>query len=230
MPDEMISASWKSAKVFVPGLPESPVKFNEVPEGTKKHPVIIFLHGCGGINKPSVLWGKVLSKLGYIVVLPNSYAIPGRKVFCDIKNKKTVGGAMGVEIKTLRANEVRVAKNEIIKMSWADDESIFLMGHSEGASGVVFTRDLDFRAIVASGYKCGKKNRRGKLPIRVDTQTPILFIYYKNDPWFDYDNCKEFVKTRDNVHVIELEGNTHQTSTNQIAREAVAKFLSKNKK
>ena len=53
MPDEMISDSWKSAKVYVPGLSESPVKFNEVPEGTKKHPVVIFLHECGGLNKPT---------------------------------------------------------------------------------------------------------------------------------------------------------------------------------
>lgn len=230
MPDEMISDSWKSAKVYVPGLSESPIKFNEVPEGIKKHPVVIFLHGCGGLNKPSLRWGKILSELGYIAVLPDSYAIPGRKVYCDIKNKKTPGGGKGVEIKTLRANEVRVTKNEVIKMSWADDKNIFLMGHSEGGSGVAFTRDRVFRAIVSSGFKCGKYHPiRGKLPIRVHPKTPILFIYYKNDPWFNYDNCKDFVKTRNSARVVELEGSAHETSSNQIARDSVAEFFSKHK-
>ena len=32
MPDQMISNSWKSAKVYVPGLSGSPVKFNKVPK------------------------------------------------------------------------------------------------------------------------------------------------------------------------------------------------------
>ena len=230
MPDQMISHTWKSAKVYVPGLSESPVKFNEVPQDTKKHPVVIFLHGCGGLNKPSLRWGKILSELGYIAVLPDSYAIPGRKIYCDIKNKKTPGGGKGVEVKTLRANEVRVTKNEVIKMSWADDKNIFLMGHSEGGSGVAFTRDRVFRAIVSSGFKCGKYHPiRGKLPIRVHPKTPILFIYYKNDPWFNYDNCKDFVKTRNSARVVELEGSEHETSSNQIARDSVAEFISKHK-
>ena len=230
MPDQMISHTWKSAKVYVPGLSESPVKFNEVPQDTKKHPVVIFLHGCGGLNKPSLRWGKILSELGYIAVLPDSYAIPGRKIYCDIKNKKTPGGGKGVEVKTLRANEARVAKNKILKMSWADRNNLFLMGHSEGGSGVVFMRGLSFKAVVSSGFKCGKYHpTHGRLPIRLSAKVPVLFIYYKNDPWFNYDNCKDFVKTRDNARVVELEGSTHETSSNQIARDAVAEFFSKNK-
>ena len=54
--------------MFVPGLSESEVKFNEVPKETKKHPVVIFMHGCGGINESTLRWGKFLSELGYIAV------------------------------------------------------------------------------------------------------------------------------------------------------------------
>ena len=36
----------------------------------------------------TLLRHQFLSELGYIAVLPDSYAIPGRKVYCDIKNKK----------------------------------------------------------------------------------------------------------------------------------------------
>ena len=228
MPDQMISDSWKSAKVYVPGLSSSPVKFNEVPKDTKKQPVVIFLHGCGGLNKPSLGWGKILSELGYIAVLPDSYAIPGRKLYCDIKNKKALGGRKGVGVKTLRANEIRVTKNAVLKMGWADKKNLFLMGHSEGGAGVAFSRAFEIKAVVSSGFKCGKYHPvRGKLPIRVNDQTPILFIYYKKDPWFNYDNCKDFVKTRNNASIVELEGSKHETSSNQIAQDAVKEFFSK---
>jgi dienelactone hydrolase len=230
MPDQMISESWKSAKIYIPGLSGLPIKFNEVPEDTKKYPVVIFLHGCGGINKDSLRWGRFLSKLGYITVLPDSFAIPGRKKNCDSVKKIRSINKTPTQIKNLRANEARVAKNKILKMSWADRNNLFLMGHSEGGSGVVFMRGLSFKAVVSSGFKCGKYHpTHGRLPIRLSAKVPVLFIYYKNDPWFDQDNCKDFVKTRNNVKVIELEGDKHGTSSNQIARDAVAEFFSKNK-
>ncbi len=155
--------------------------------------------------------------MGYIAVLPDSLAIPGRKVNCDSKNKITNSGRVrGSGMKNLWANEIRVTKDVVLKISWADDKNLFLMGHSEGGAGVAFTKAFNFRAVVSSGFKCGKY-WRGKLPIRVNAQTPILFIYYKNDPWFNYDNCKDFVKTRNNARAVELEGDIHETASNQIA-------------
>ena len=229
MPDQMISDTWKSAKVFVPGLSESEVKFNEVPKETKKHPVVIFMHGCGGINESTLRWGKFLSELGYIAVFPNSYAISGREKYCDTKNQITnAGNANGIAVKNLRANEIRVTKHAVLKTNWADDKNLFLMGHSEGGAGVAFSRGSGFRAVVSSGFKCGKPHPvKRKLPIRVSQQTPILFIYYKNDPWFDYDNCKGFVKKRNNATLLELKGSKHETSSNKIARDAVEEFFAK---
>ena len=125
MPDQMISDTWKSAKVFVPDLSGSHVKFNEVPKETKKHPVVIFMHGCGGLNKSSLHWGKFLSELGYIAVLPDSYAISGREKYCDTKNQITnAGNANGIAVKNLRANEIRVTKDAVLKTNWADDKNL----------------------------------------------------------------------------------------------------------
>ena len=157
MPDQMISNSWKSAKVFVPGSSGLPLKFNEVPKDTKKHPVVIFLHGCAGLKKGSLRWGKILSELGYIAVFPNSYAIPGRVIYCDpIKNQTNAGNANGKAVKTLRANESRITTDAVLKTNWADATNLFLMGHSEGGAGVAFSRAHAFRAVVSSGFKCGK--------------------------------------------------------------------------
>lgn len=231
MPNEMIIESWKSAKVVVPGLTGSPIKLNEVPEDTKAHPIVIFLHGCNGINQDSIRWGEALRKLGYIAILLDSFAIPGRQSNCDGENKIRDAGGKAVEVKTLRANETRVAREKIRTLHWADDSNIFLMGHSEGGAGVVFTRATGFRAVISSGFKCGYYHPKTKrLPIRVDAKIPILFLYYKEDPWFDTDNCKNFIKTRNNVRVIELEGNNHETSSNDIARHEVAEFLRKNRR
>ena len=134
----------------------------------------------------------------------------------------------GRAVKNLRANEIRVTKHAVLKTNWADDKNLFLMGHSEGGAGVSFSRESGFRAVVSSGFKCGKPHPvKKKLPIRVSQQTPILFIYYKNDPWFDYDNCKGFVKTRNNAALLELKGSKHETSSNKIARDAVEEFFAK---
>ena len=60
---------------------------------------------------------------------------------------------------------------------------------------------------------------------QLEWKGPILFIYYNNDPWFDYDNCKGFVKKRNNATLLELKGSKHETSSNKIARDAVESFL-----
>ena len=186
------------------------------------------MHRCSVLKKSDLRWGKILSELGYIAVLPNSYAIPGKTVYFDIEKKKTSKDGSDIKVKTLRTNEVRVTKDAVLKTNWAYVKNLFLMGHSEGGAVVAFTPASDFRAVVSSGFKCGKPHPvKRKLTIRVNKKIPILFIYYKSDPWFDYHNCKDYVKTRKNAALLDLKGSKHETSSNQIARNAVEKFLAK---
>ncbi len=56
----------------------------------KKYPVVIYLHGCGGITSSNdTRWGKFLSEMGFVVILPDSLARPGRISNCDTSAKKT---------------------------------------------------------------------------------------------------------------------------------------------
>ena len=62
-----------------------------------------------------------------------------------------------------------------------------------------------------------------------EQSSPYFIHLLQKRPIFDYDNCKDFVKTRNNARVVELEGSGHDTSSSQIAQDAVAEFLSKHK-
>lgn len=85
-----VAMSWEKAQVFVPGM-----FFKTTPNkvtGNKPMPVVIYLHGCTGIDpNHDVRWGEFIKGLGYIAVLPDSMARPGRKPNCDPRTKR--GGA-----------------------------------------------------------------------------------------------------------------------------------------
>jgi dienelactone hydrolase len=40
------------------------------------------LHGCAGIGEHEKKWAQNLKSEGFIVVLPNSFAIPNREINC----------------------------------------------------------------------------------------------------------------------------------------------------
>ena len=83
---EGVAMSWEKAQVFVPGMFFKTTP-NEV-TGNKPLPVVIYLHGCTGIDpNHDVRWGEFIKGLGYIAVLPDSMARPGRKPQLRSKNK-----------------------------------------------------------------------------------------------------------------------------------------------
>ena len=78
--------TWEKADVFVPGrfLTTTPNKVKV----DKPLPVVIYLHGCTGIADHDKRWGGFIKGLGYIAVLPDSMARPGRIPNCDPKKKR----------------------------------------------------------------------------------------------------------------------------------------------
>lgn len=126
---ENLRYSWLKAVVFEPEsvFPKS-IEFLGQPS---KYPLLVYLHGCGGLNDDSREWGRTLKNFGFIVVQPDSLAIPGRKSNCDPKSQR--GGLIpGFDATRLRDEELRQARDELHKLAWLDKKKIFLMGHSEG--------------------------------------------------------------------------------------------------
>ena len=125
-----IEKSWEDALVFLPGkfFSTSTSKVNL----DKKYPVVIYLHGCAGITPSHDYgWAKEITKHGFIVVMPDSFAIPKRPSNCD---PTTTARGFFPNANLIRIIEIAYVYQQLAKTSWADMKNIFLMGFSEGGS------------------------------------------------------------------------------------------------
>jgi len=75
-----VSKAWEGAQVYVPSNFLTK-KVDDV-KVDKSLPVVILLHGCGGIGDHEKKWAQNLKSEGFIVVLPDSFAIPNREINC----------------------------------------------------------------------------------------------------------------------------------------------------
>jgi poly(3-hydroxybutyrate) depolymerase len=147
--DEGVGKSWEKAEVFVPGR-----LFTSVPSKVsveKPLPVVVYMHGCTGISAHDSQWGTFIKELGFIAVLPDSMARPGRKWNCNPVMKR--GGSFP-QAHAMRQEEISYVLKQIKMSLWADTKNIFLMGHSEGGTAVARNRLDGFRGIIISGWAC----------------------------------------------------------------------------
>lgn len=140
-------------------------------------PVVIFLHGCGGIDEHERRWSEYLKSQGFIVVLPDSQAIPGRSKNCDATTHTTNMGK--IPVRELRPAEAKYAMARVREQTWADQDNIFLMGHSEGGMGAYLTPELGFKGVIVSGFICSISGG-----LRAQSATPVLANNWELDPWF----------------------------------------------
>ena len=90
-----VSKAWDSAVVYVPSnfLPKRVIDV----KADAPQPVVILLHGCGGIDVHDRRWAENLKSQGFIVVMPDSLAIPGRSKNCDSTTHTTNMGKIPVQ-------------------------------------------------------------------------------------------------------------------------------------
>jgi hypothetical protein len=223
-----VALTWEKAMVFVPGS-----LFTKTPNKVtvnKPLPVVIFLHGCTGIDpNGDVGWGGFIKELGYIAVLPDSMARPGRKPNCDPKKKR--GGAFP-QANSMRMQELRYALEQVKKSAWADTNNIFLMGHSEGAQAAARNKLPNFRGIIISGWTCTDTARPGFDGIFAPLDTPILTLEWDHDAWREgtpqQGSCANKFGERKNARQVLFSGTQHNTYTQREARDAVAQFFKDN--
>ncbi len=216
--DAEVMQTWRQAKVFLPNSRTNPHRMDGLAvDGT--HPVVLFLHGCSGIDNNSLAWGEFLSGEGVVAVLLDSFALPGRTAFCD-RQTKTRLEAHDAAILDLRAREIRFARRQMQTASWADNRQIFLMGHDEGGRVVTGVFAIPFSGVIATGYKCVRDTR-------VVARVPMLFVNHADDPWFPgaKSSCGRIVQARENAREVLLDGAGHESSGSEVARSAVAAFL-----
>lgn len=146
------------------------------PPGDGPHPVIIYLHDCGGLppevktsefgaqgslaaTSREAFWAQRLTSFGYAVVLVDSYGSRGTKDTCA---NPTYDAA--------RVADAYGALAYVAKQSWADPQRIGLLGFQTGdvwripapADATAFIAGPEqFKAAVAFVYSplCGLKSR-----------------------------------------------------------------------
>jgi hypothetical protein len=219
--DPGIEKSWDDAVVYVP---ESifPKKIKNI-KLDRKYPVVVYLHGCAGIQPyHDRQWGQYIAKSGFIVVLPDSFARPKRVSNCDPNNHSlTYRFPMVVPF---REQEIAYAMLELKKLSWVDVDNIFFMGHSEGAEVLARTQIKGMRGIVLSGGFCSSG-------ILFEQGIKSLSISYSIDPWFGQSKSRcSNGRVDGSLTTVELSGSGHNTYDEIKARDAVSMFLKQNLK
>ncbi len=221
-PVPTVAASWEHAYVFVPGKrhavhPDS-VAIDQ------PYPVVLYMHGCAGVTSlHDRRWARFLRGLGYIVVLPDSFARPDRKPNCDPWNH--TGGAFP-EAHDMRLEEIDYAAERLHRSPWADRRNIFLMGHSEGGQAAVLSYPEGFRGIILSGTYVYSDDPQSDI-ILAPSNTPILSLVWDHDMWSGQSlspQANSFVRHPDSRIVI-FPGSGHETYGEPEARAAVEEFL-----
>jgi dienelactone hydrolase len=223
-----VAITWEKAEVFVPGsfFKTSPDKVVVA----KPLPVVIYLHGATGIDSEhDVRWASFIKDLGYIAVLPDSMARPGRKPNYDTRTKR--GGGFP-PANAMRVEEIRYALAQVKRSPWADVNNVFLMGHSEGGQAAARNRLPDFRGIIISGWTCTDSARPGFDGIFAPLETPILTLAWDHDALREgtpqQGSCASKFGERKKARQVLFSGTQHGTYSQREARDAVAQFLKEN--
>jgi dienelactone hydrolase len=183
-----VSVTWDHAVKYVPSK-QSP-------------PVVIFLHGCAGITPENRNWGRIMRGAGFMVIMPDSFARPGRISGCDPRTFGYDANSWSM-ISRKRVEEMRYALAMVHEMH---PPKIIVMGHSEGAVVLQNLIEVEADAYIPSGTSCKQLH----LP-----EKPLLILRFSSDPWERVqgpDKCGDRPSTRINTTLHLLPGQGHDPS------------------
>jgi dienelactone hydrolase len=156
------------------------------PDGDGPYPVVIALHGCGGLGGHSepVLpryrdWAEQLLKEGNAVLLPDSYGSRELGPQCRVKERRVLA-------RRERVADIMAARHWLAQQPWVAHDRISLIGWANGASALLWavrpqlpslSAEPDFRSAVAFYPDCRISSGLG-WSARVPT---LLLIGAKDD-------------------------------------------------
>ena len=233
-----VEKSWENAVIYLPNtvFPKRP---KDLEKSDLKYPVVLYLHGCFGISyRHDNVWAKIINDIGFAVVIPDSFARPGRKSNCSYEAKRQVAGF--IQAPRYRAQEIALAVEKLKQLDWVDQNRVFIMGHSEGGQATAKSPYDYFKGAIISGWTCTVAGHPEQDGIDIPKETPILVIVTRNDEWLTHPalnvewdgkrNCAYRGDNHKKLTYFELPGTSHTTLDFQEFREAVKDFLIKNSK
>ena len=167
------------------------------PEGNGPFPVVIALHGCGGLSGQGEAvapryreWAEQLLNAGYAVLWPDSFASREVGPQCREKERKVLA-------RRERVADVSASHKWLLAQSWVARDRISLIGWAHGASTVLWAvrpqlaargKEPDFRSAIAFYPECRISARTGW-----SARVPTLLLIGASDDVAAPSLCKQMV-------------------------------------
>jgi len=167
------------------------------PDGDGPFPVVIALHGCGGLAGPSEAvqaryreWAEQLLKAGNAVLLPDSYASRELGPQCRVKEHRILA-------RRERVADIMASREWLVQQPWAARDRISLMGWANGASALLWavrpqlpSRNIepDFRSAIAFYPNCRISSGLGW-----SARVPTLLLIGAKDDVSSPPACRQMV-------------------------------------
>ena len=167
------------------------------PEGSGPFPVVIALHGCGGLAGRSEPvqpryrdWAEQLLRRGKAVLLPDSYGSRELGPQCRAKEHKILA-------RRERVADIMASRQWLVQQPWAARDRISLLGWANGASALLWavrpqlsSRNVepDFRSAVAFYPDCRISSGLGW-----SARVPTLLLIGAKDDVSSPPACRQMV-------------------------------------
>jgi dienelactone hydrolase len=167
------------------------------PDGDGPFPVVIALHGCGGLAGHSEPvqpryreWAELLLKAGNAVLLPDSYASRELGPQCRVKERRILA-------RRERVADIMASREWLVEQPWAARDRISLMGWANGASALLWavrpqlpSRNIehDFRSAIAFYPNCRISSGLGW-----SARVPTLLLIGAKDDVSSPPACRQMV-------------------------------------
>jgi dienelactone hydrolase len=209
-----LPSGFESVDIDVPGPRAATIKaYLRRPDSDKPVPAIVAMHGCGGLFRADgrmtareTDWADRLVRLGYAVLLPDSFNPRGFRQIC------TVAGADRPIRPRNRATDAAASAAWLARQPFVDTTRLALLGWSHGGSTVLSAADkgpgeasrASFRAAIAFYPGCRVYAERADYAARM----PLTILIGDADDWTPPEPCRELAK-RANIKLIEYQGAVH---------------------
>lgn len=168
------------------------------PEGSGPFPVVIALHGCGGLgghSEPVQVryrdWAEELIRHGKAVLFPDSYGSRELGPQCRVKERK-------ITARRERVTDILAARLWLIQQKWVAHDRISLLGWANGASALLWAvrpqlflrhAEPDFRSAVAFYPDCRLSSGLGW-----SARIPTLVLIGAKDDVSSPPACRQMVE------------------------------------
>src|SRR5580692_11379762 len=168
------------------------------PEGIGPFPVVIALHGCGGLSGHSEPvqvryrdWADELLKDGKAVLFPDSYGSRELGPQCRVKERR-------ITARRERVADIMASRQWLVQQPWVARDRISLLGWANGASALLWAvrpqlssriAQPDFRSAIAFYPDCRIASGLGW-----STRVPTLLLIGAKDDVNSPPACRQMIE------------------------------------